>query len=254
MTIEYPSQKHLPSLRSLWKEAFGDGDTYLNRFFGTAYSPDRARCVTDADGEVTAALYWFDATLDGEKIAYLYAIATRRSHRGRGLCQSLMHDTHAILRARGYVAALLVPSEPSLFDFYARVGYAPCVPMQILAADAADAPISLRRVSVQEYGEWRAKCLPPHGVHPSPEMLDLLAAQEELYRGEGILLAAHAEGDTLAATELLGDTAHAGRILRALGCSRGRFRVAGGKTPFAAYLPLCDDAPAPPSHFSLAFD
>lgn len=254
MTIEYPLAAHLPSLRSLWKEAFGDGEDFLDRFFGVAFAPDRARCVTDADGEAAAALYWLDATLEGKRIAYLYAIATRRAYRGRGLCRDLMRDVHALLRARGYAAALLVPSEPSLFDFYAKMGYAPCTPMQTVTAEAADGSLTLRRVCAEEYGELRRALLPPRAVGASREMLALLGEQEELYAGEELLLAAHREDGALVATELLGDPRRAGELLKFLGLTRGKFRVAGGETPFAAYLPLSEDAPDAPLHFSLAFD
>ena len=86
MTIDAPNVEQTAWLRRLWKEAFGDSDAFLDRFFTIAYSPDRCRCVT-ADGRVTAALYWFDCDCQGEKLAYLYAVATAQDCRGRGLCR-----------------------------------------------------------------------------------------------------------------------------------------------------------------------
>ena len=59
MTIDSPKIDQLPQLRALWKEAFGDTDAYLDSFFTLGFSPERCRCVTE-DGQVSAALYWFD--------------------------------------------------------------------------------------------------------------------------------------------------------------------------------------------------
>ena len=89
MTIESPTPSRVASLRSLWKEAFGDGDAFLDTFFATAYLPSRTRCMVEG-GEVVSALYWFDCEYSGKRIAYLYAVATAEKHRGRGYCQSLL--------------------------------------------------------------------------------------------------------------------------------------------------------------------
>ena len=254
-TIEKPTPALLPSLRRLWREAFGDGDAFLDDFMRTAFSPDRARCVTEA-GEAVAALYWLDASIDGHRIAYLYAIATKQSHRGRGLCRLLMEDTHALLARAGYDGALLVPSEPSLFDFYARFGYAPCAPMRILTAAAAPSPyaLSVRRITAEEYGVWRTRLLPRGGVVQDEVSLRFLETQYALYAGDGWITAARKEGRTLIATELLGDESLAPAIVAALGCTHGQFRVAGTHTPFAMIRPLTDKPLPSPTYFSLAFD
>ena len=54
-------------MRSLWQEAFGDEDDYLDIFYSTAFSPDRCLCLSK-EGKMQAALYWFDCELRGEKI------------------------------------------------------------------------------------------------------------------------------------------------------------------------------------------
>ena len=122
MTIDYPSENAIPQLRSLWKEAFGDEDSFLDVFFGTGFSPDRCRCIP-LNGEIAAALYWFDCSWEGGPLAYLYAVATCKQYRGQGLCRKLMANTHEHLKYLGYTGAVLVPGEPSLFDFYSNMGY-----------------------------------------------------------------------------------------------------------------------------------
>lgn len=251
--IEAPNPSLLPSMRALWREAFGDGDAFLDTFFETAYSPARARCIVDG-GEVVCALYWFDVALDSKKLAYLYAIATKQTHRGRGLCRRLMDDVHARLKKKGYAGALLVPGEPSLFDFYAKMGYEPCAPMQTMTCKAEGGAIALRRVDREEYGRLRARMLPLGGVVQEGESLRLLEKQETLYAADGVLFAAHKKGDCLIATEFLGDTSLAPQILTTLGATEGRFRIAGTDTPFAMLRKLSQKDFPPPAYFSLAFD
>ena len=100
MKIDAPSATHIPHLRSLWKEAFGDTDAFLDAFFGAAFSPDRCRCII-ADDRPIAALYWFDCTWQGKKVAYIYAVATDLQCRGQGLCRALMENTHPYLKFQG---------------------------------------------------------------------------------------------------------------------------------------------------------
>ena len=81
MIIDYPAENAIPQLRGLWKEAFGDEDAFLDAFFATGFSPDRCRCVT-VDGQLAAALYWFDCSWEEKPLAYLYAVATGKAYRG----------------------------------------------------------------------------------------------------------------------------------------------------------------------------
>ena len=75
MTIDLPKPGQIPQLRQLWQEAFGDSDAFLDSFFSLSFAPERCRCVTE-ENHVTAALYWFDCSCHGGKMAYLYAVAT----------------------------------------------------------------------------------------------------------------------------------------------------------------------------------
>ena len=84
MIIDQPTAAQQRQLRALWQEAFGDSDEYLDIFFGTAFSPNRCRCVA-IEGKVVAALYWLDCACRGRKLAYIYAVATAKTHRGQGI-------------------------------------------------------------------------------------------------------------------------------------------------------------------------
>ena len=77
-----------------------DEDAFLDTFFSVAFSPDRCRCILDHEN-LQAVLYWFDATCENQKFAYLYAVATDPASRGRGLCRMLMEDTRRYTDLRG---------------------------------------------------------------------------------------------------------------------------------------------------------
>lgn len=250
MKIDYPQSHQLPQLWQLWQEAFGDSDAFLHGFFDHIFSPDRCRCVT-VDGDVAAMLYWFDCRSSGQPVAYLYAIATAKKQRGKGLCRSLITDTHALLERLGYAGCLLVP-EPHLFQMYAGMGYLVSSGIQEFSCKAAQSPASIREISTEEYAALRRQYLPEGGVIQEGENLVFLAQQVRFYAGDDCLFCARIEGAKLFCPEILGSTAAAPEILYALGASTGSFRTPGTEQDFAMYHPL-SELPAP-SYFGLAFD
>ena len=252
MNIITPREAQIPGLRQLWKEAFGDTDAFLDDFFRTAYAPARCRCVVEDDG-VTAALYWFDCSCGGARLAYIYAVATDPAHRGRGLCKALMADTVEALTAAGCQGAVLVPQEPWLIDMYARMGFDPCTAVTEFHTMAAQRPIPVRQVDAAQFAQLRRKLLPPGGVIQEAENLTFLAAQAAFYAGDAWLAVTAETDGMLWCPEFLGDPALAPGLAAALGYGEGSFRVPGDGRPFAMFRPLVKDCPRP-GYFGLAFD
>ncbi len=251
MNIKAPNKADIPALRSLWKEAFGDSDKFLDKFFSKAFASERAFCVKD-DDKIVAALYWFDCQYNGKDMAYLYAIATAREYRGQGICHKLMEHTHTHLARLGYVGALLVPGSESLFHFYESVGYEICSYINELKCSAVNGKAELCKIDKDEYAAIRRELLPNDAVVQEGKNIDFLATQADFYKGPGFLLAARIEGDTLYVVELLGATDRAEAIVYSLGCREGLFRVPGDTKPFAMCFPF--DCGIKPSYFGLAFD
>ena len=243
MIIDAPQPEQIASLKALWQEAFGDTEEYLRLFFTTAFSPDRCHCLTES-GEVAAALYWFDCVVEGKSYAYLYAIATKKAFRGRGLCNALMTNTHRHLQELGYAGAILVPAEESLFDFYRAMGYRNFGGVSRFTCQPGEVAAALQPVDAENYGKLRQKLLPSGGVTQDLVTLHFLEAQTALYKGDDFLLSCYREEDILMVQEYLGDKSKAPGIVAALGCREGRF-LKSGRDPFAMWLPLTDDAPAP---------
>lgn len=256
MIIDKPADGQIPQLWDLWREAFGDSGEFLDAFFTTAYSPERCLCAV-SNGQVLAAVYWFNCQLRGKKIAYLYALATAIGHRGHGIAHILMEQVHAHLARQGYEGAILVPGEEKLFAFYESMGYRTCTRMGELVCAGAPEDVQLRRVTPEEYAKERRNLfalIEPGGVLQEEENLAFLATQAELFIGQNCMLAAVREGTTLVGLELLGDHQLAPGIVQTLGYAMGCFRVRGQSKPFAMYLPLGGSTLDAPTYFGLAFD
>ncbi len=249
MIIKYPEHAHVPLLRELWQEAFGDSESYLDDFFRTAFAPHRCLTAWEA-GQLAAAAYWLPCSCRGREGAYLYAVATVKAYRGRGFCHSLLEEVHRLLRAQGCAMAVLVPGEDSLYTFYEAMGYKPFGGLTEVFATASGLPAELREVSSREYAALRREYLPAGGILQEGVTLDFLETQVSFYAGAGYILCARVEEGTLFAPELLGN-GDPGGILQTLGCREGTFRRPG-REPFALWLALRETTP--PEYFSFALD
>lgn len=237
-------------LKVLWQRCFADSPEDTNRFFETAYSPQRCQVWQEGD-TLAAALHWLDCQLEGQKLAYLYAVATDPAFRGRGLCRQLMERTHAQLKVQGYAGCVLYPANGGLRQMYGKMGYENCGGMGKIQAQAGH-PAAIRPIEAEEYAALRRKLLPPGGVIQEGAQLRFLQTYAQLYAGEDFLLAAVREGDQLHGLELLGNAHRAAGITAALGCQDGSFRTPGTEE-FAMFRPLRPDAIAP-AYFGLVFD
>lgn len=251
MRIDYPSQEQLPQLRTLWQETFGDDDAFLDLFFSTAFSSDRCLCA-EVEGQLAAALYWMDCRLEDKPLAYLYAVATSKAFRRRGICRALMEQAHRLLKQLGYATILLVPGNSQLRQMYAGMGYTDCTTVAEIPVTAEQSALALRRIGGQEYAQLRRDLLPKGSVLQEGSCLGLLEGVYSLYAGESCLLAAVEKGDRLLCSEFLGDISAAPAVLAALDKTSGSFRMPGNTDPFAMWLPL-SECPTP-QYFAFAFD
>ena len=153
---EFSWDEARPQLCALWREAFGDSDAFIDAFM-RLFGVQGCVHALSINGRVVAALYSLPYCLQcGEKklnVAYIYAVATDKNYRGEGIMRSLMSRVHTILRARGYAAALLLPSSPSLAAYYGSMGYEWCaarLKMFFELCDAVPRPLSLQRCNASD--------------------------------------------------------------------------------------------------------
>lgn len=236
MIIDFPKSHHIPALRKLWKQAFGDKDTFLDNFFRTGFSFDRCRCIFQEDQPVSV-LYWFDCTWEDQKLAYLYAVATDKAYQGRGLCRQLMDDTHNRLSQLGYRGTVLVPGSESLFSFYDKMGYLPCSPVRKFSCEAGEA-IYVQKISGAEYARLRKNYLPQGSILQEEELLSFLESFADFYKGETCLFCGTSDQGSFHAQEFLGDSLTAPGVLSALTLQKGDFRTPGQGNDLAMFYPF----------------
>ena len=237
------STDKIPGLKALWQQAFGDTDWFVDRFFEIAYAPDRCRYLEE-NGKILSALYWFDCCMDGEKWAYLYAVATDENYRGKGLCAALMAQTHRHLAENGYAGAVLMPAKPHLWSYYKKLGYTAFGGIRSFEIFAGDSPEKVETVDPDTYNALRGAYLPAHSLDQRG-VYEFYRGWGDFYRGDGWLLAGGLDGDIFYAQEFFGDEARLPGVLRTLGASKGKFRTSGGNDPCGMYLKFRQEATVP---------
>ena len=161
----------------LWREAFNDPEEYIQVYFSKIYRSEYNVCIKDA-GRVVAALQTIPFTMAcGQSelsVSYVSGVAVKDEFRGQNIGTELMHQAHFNMFNNGAVFAVLIPAEPWLREWYAKLGYASCIRCVEPPAGAAD----------MSYEEWkealrRQRCALLHSE-------DWFAvAQEELRRSGG---------------------------------------------------------------------
>lgn len=113
----------------LWQETFGDDKKFIETFF-EIFDVNTALHTLSVNEELISMLFALPCELQHKgtrvKLAYIYAVATRAEHRGNGYMQTLMRHTHDSLLTNGYSAAILLPADKKLRDYYGKMGYEPC--------------------------------------------------------------------------------------------------------------------------------
>ena len=222
------------ALRKLWKTVFGDTDAFLDSFFTIAYSPDRCKYYAQ-DGEAICALYWFDCSYEGGKLAYIYAVATHPDHRGKGLASRLLEETHAHLQALGYAGTVLKPAA-GLFPFYERLGYVTNGYVRRFHGEASQEAYELVEISPEAYASGRLAYLPQDKVVQRGVIMKLLHTFARFYAYYDTILCVGREEPVI--FEYLGDPNLAPGFLAALGIKEAEIPTFGQDIPYTMWHPL----------------
>ena len=118
-----PKSYDIDLIFPLWNEAFGDSRRVVETYLA-AIKP-YSQLFLCADEKVPVSmLFAVKETVSSFEIAYIYAVATAKSHRNQGLAAKLLSFAEETLKNQ-VAACILCPAEPSLAAYYARLGYAP---------------------------------------------------------------------------------------------------------------------------------
>jgi len=112
-------------LIDLWHSSF-EADAGVEYFFNYRFQPENCLVYT-IGGKVASMLHMLPlqiVTAEGPVPAhYIYAAATLPDYRGQGLMARLLSAAAHVGEWRGDSHSVLLPSEPSLYQYYGRHGY-----------------------------------------------------------------------------------------------------------------------------------
>ncbi len=119
--------KYKDSLSDLWHRVFGDSYDFIELIFKPEYD-EAILSFAELDGDrVVSAFYLIKNTLKYENGFYdgyyLYAAATLPEYRKFGIMGKLISEAQNFCRETAVDFISLVPSEESLYGYYARFGF-----------------------------------------------------------------------------------------------------------------------------------
>ncbi len=143
MLKKYIAQQITPrigQIRSLWLEAFADTPEEreaLSSFLIYHYSPEQM-LSHEEQGQIVSMLHMIPFQTNIGRVSYIYAVATSKEYRGRGVAGSLLKQAEQIARKRGDMALVLIPAGDGLIDFYSQHGYENSKPIHFHTMDGYD--------------------------------------------------------------------------------------------------------------------
>lgn len=131
--LQYASSVHIPLIRSLWQETFGDSDAFLDAYFDKIFKPEQCMLALEND-ELCAALqvlpYTYQKGEEQISTAYIFAVMTAPSKRKKGYMTQLFEFAFVELKSKQIPLVFLIPQESYLFDVYAKFGFKPTFAIQ----------------------------------------------------------------------------------------------------------------------------
>ncbi len=113
-------------LIALWQEAFGDSLEAVEMFLDKRYQPQNT-VVCEENGKIASMLFLLEGNVLAKgrllKAYYLYAAATLKEFRGKGIMSKMLCESKSLAESRGVDVICLKPAEESLYGFYAKHGY-----------------------------------------------------------------------------------------------------------------------------------
>lgn len=124
--IRHPVDADLPQLTALWQEAFGDSPEEAGFYLERRHRHENM-LVDESAGQIHGMMSMLPLELltpqKTLKARYVFAVATKKEYRGQGVSTRLIEEAHRSMQAAGIDASLLVPANPSLFEYYGKRGY-----------------------------------------------------------------------------------------------------------------------------------
>lgn len=115
-------------VKELWKLCFNDSEAFTELYFRHRYNEEVNLVLEDKKKVVSAMqLLPYPMKLWGEVIptAYVSGACTHPDYQGQGAMKELLTQSFTQMHKQQVPISTLIPAEPWLFNYYARMGYAP---------------------------------------------------------------------------------------------------------------------------------
>ena len=123
LKISYADESHIPALKEIWRECFGDSDEYIDFFFKNRFKSCKT-VIALYDGKTIGAAYLMPVkayeygTLKNGW--YGYAIGILKKYRKKGI-YAMMHEKIIEDIKDGFY--ILCPANQKLCEYYASLGF-----------------------------------------------------------------------------------------------------------------------------------
>lgn len=115
-----------PELFALWQEAFGDDFDTIEKFWSTVTALQKT-LVCERENRIVSVIYLINAdiVINGKSYSayYVYAVATKKEYRHRGIMTELLKYAENISKQRNIDFLFLRPASEHLYDYYAKCGF-----------------------------------------------------------------------------------------------------------------------------------
>lgn len=108
--------------RALWKEAFGDNDSFIEQFMNRYYNPENLLHI-GTEKKLFSMLHLIPFDYNNGTIGIIYALATATEERSRGYATILIQRAIETAQKRGYTHIALIPASEQLFSYYNKRGF-----------------------------------------------------------------------------------------------------------------------------------
>ena len=117
--------EHIPELKNIWKQCFGDSDEYIDFFFENRFSDIRTIVLTKDSVPVGSAYLMPVSAIEygsPKKGYYVYAVGILEDHRGKGLFKKI-HEYICEYIRKYNMFLILCPANEKLCNYYKSLGY-----------------------------------------------------------------------------------------------------------------------------------
>ncbi|MBQ5647538.1 MAG: GNAT family N-acetyltransferase [Alistipes sp.] len=126
LLLEKISALHLSpeqrEMRKMWHDIFGDDFAEIDSFL--VRHDDAIPLIHTEKGEVVSMLFVVPLQIWEQRVAYIYAVATKPEYRGRGIASELLNEALKMVKASGnFDLAALIPSSTESKRLYERLGF-----------------------------------------------------------------------------------------------------------------------------------